>query len=256
MRQSIAVVCAMESEAAHLRRRLDGVREVPLARWRRACGRLGERDVELVVAGIGLVNAAAATAALCAAGAPRALLNYGCSGAHREDLDPGDVVLASRVVHPTSQIVRRDGAPRYKGFWYEVGGRRVETDALLADPELLAVASRLALEAPLPVWPGVGHAPRVLIGTVASADVWTQHGEAIRALHGLHGSLCEEMEAAAVAQVAAIFGVPFLAIKDISNNELVALTDLDAPDGLTLAPIAHEIGRRAALLVDLVIQAL
>lgn len=246
----------MEPEAAHLRRRLDQPWEAPLARWRRTRGTLAGHAVELVVAGIGLVSAAAATTALLVDGRRRAILNYGCAGAHRDDIETGDVVVGSRVVHPTSVIVRPDGERRYKGFWYEREGQRVALEALPADPDLLDLAARLGPGLPLPPWPGLARAPRVLVGTVASADVWTQHGDAIRGLHALHGSLCEEMEAAAVGQVAAIFGVPFLAVKDISNNELVQLTDLDAEGGLTLAPIEAEIGRRAALVVEALIRAL
>ena len=250
---SIAVVCALESEAVHLRRRLTKPHEAQLARWRRTRGVMAGRAVEVLVSGIGLVNAAAATAALLAGARPRALLNYGCAGAHREDLALGDVVLASRVVHPSSHIVRPDGGRLYKGFWYDVEGQRVEVEAIPADPDLLALAARVAEGVVLPPWPGAGRAPRVEVGTVASADVWTQHGESIRALHRVHGSVCEEMEAAAIAQVAAIFGVPLLAVKDISNNELVAVTDPDVAGGFLLTAIQEEIGRRAALLVEAVI---
>jgi nucleoside phosphorylase len=96
----------------------------------------------------------------------------------------------------------------------------------------------------------------VLTGTVGSADIWTQHGESIRDLHTIHGSLCEEMEAAAIAQVAATFGVPFLAIKDISNNELREFTDLSIEGSSVLAHVADEVGRRAALVVEATIQAM
>jgi adenosylhomocysteine nucleosidase len=253
---SVAVICAMDSEAAHLRRRLSNPSEQPLSVWRRTRGFIESVPVELVVSGIGLVNAGAATAVLCAARRPRAIINYGCSGAHREDVDPGDVILGERVVHFSSQIITPSGERQYKGFWYEIGEQRVEIDAIPADPGLLDVATTMAGRQLLPAWPGVAHEPRIHVGTVASADVWTQHGESIRELHGLHGSLCEEMEAAAVAQVAAIYGVPFLAVKDISNNELMTVTNLDETGALTLDHIREHIALRAALVVEATIAAL
>ena len=119
-RAPVAVVCAMEKEAVHLRRRFEDSTDEPLVRWRRTRGRLGDIPVDLIVCGIGLINAAAATSALCALERPRAIVNYGCSGAHRDDIDPGDVVIAGHVVHFSSLIVLPDGARRYEGFRYYV----------------------------------------------------------------------------------------------------------------------------------------
>jgi adenosylhomocysteine nucleosidase len=252
----VAVLCAMEKEAVHLRRRLEDAREESLARWRRTRGTIGDVPVDVVVCGIGLINAAAATSALCALERPRAIFNYGCSGAHRDDIDPGDVIIASHVVHFSSLIVLPDGIRRYQGFRYYVDHEEVLAERLAPDPELLTTAVAVAGDVELPAWAGVGHSPQVLTGTVGSADVWTQHGESIRDLHTIHGSLCEEMEAAAIAQVAVTFGVPFLAIKDISNNELREFTDLSIEGSSVLAHVADEVGRRAALVVEATIQAM
>lgn len=248
-RGSVAVVCAMDSEAIHLRERLENPREHPVHAWRRTAGRIGDLPVEIVISGIGLINAAATTSALCIGQRPRAIINYGCSGAHRDDIQCGDVVLANRVVHHSAVIVDPDGAERYQGFRYDLNGDTVLTEALLPDPELLELASRAAERTPLPAWPGSDHEPAVHLGAVGSADIWTQHGARIHSLHKLHGSLCEEMEAAAVGQVAAIFGVPFLAVKDISNNELHKATDLGNDWG-TLHDVRGELGLRAALVVE------
>ena len=54
------------------------------------------------------------------------------------------------------------------------------------------------------------------------------------------------MEAAAIAQVCARHRVPFLTIKDLSNNEFHAVSDIAG--GFTDFPI-EEVGKRAAALV-------
>jgi nucleoside phosphorylase len=137
------------------------------------------------------------------------------------------------------------------GFDYWQGETRVQQATIPCDPELLDRAQRMAARAVLPNWPGVGHMPRIFTGTVASADVWTQHGESIRTLHDLHGSLCEEMEAAAIAQVAAIHGIPFLAVKDISNNELRKETlAVEGTRWPSLEDHIDQLGLRAALVVE------
>jgi adenosylhomocysteine nucleosidase len=239
----------MDSEATHLRERLEDPQEHPLHVWRRTTGRIGQVRVEIVVSGIGLVNAAATTSALCIGQRPRAIINYGCSGAHRPDIQCGDVVIANRVVHHSAIIVQPDGAEKYQGFNYDVNGQKVLAEAIMPDPGLFELASEAAGRTPLPTWPGIDHEPVVHVGVVGSADIWTQHGERIHTLHSLHGSLCEEMEAAAVGQVAAIFGVPFLAVKDISNNELHKVTELGGDWG-ALHDVRGELGLRAALVVE------
>ena len=240
----------MDSEAIHLRQRLDNPEEDPLHVWRRTTGTIAGVPVEIVVCGIGLINTAATTSALCIGQRPRAIINYGCSGAHRHDIDCGDVVLANRVVHYSNVIVEPEGTEKYQGFRYDLQGETVLAEAIMPDPELFELASTAAGRTPLPAWPGVDHEPRIHIGAVGSADIWTQHGERIQSLHQLHGSLCEEMEAAAVGQVAAIFGVPFLAVKDISNNELQRVTDLKNDWGGLHNHVDGELGLRAALVVE------
>lgn len=249
--KTVAVICAMESEAVHLRRRLSGARELGLSRWRRTRGQLGDVTVDVVVSGIGMVNASAATATLCALDPPAAIVNYGCAGAHREDLEAGDVIIAEWVVHFSAQIVLPDGQRQYMGFDYWLDDTRVQTETIPSDPELLDLCQRMAERTLLPNWPGVGQMPRIFSGVVASADVWTQHDASIRTLHDLHGSLCEEMEAAAIAQVATIHGIPFLAVKDISNNELQRATLAEAGRRWpSLEDFDDQLGLRAALVVE------
>jgi nucleoside phosphorylase len=122
-----------------------------------------------------------------------------------------------------------------------------------ADPGLLEIARHAASGWSPEPWRAGSPAPRVLEGIVASADVWTQSHAGIDAISERHMSLCEDMEAAAIATIAALHGVPYLTIKDISNNELQQATIFD-PEGAHL-PEA-EVGRRAAELTGRVIAAI
>jgi adenosylhomocysteine nucleosidase len=245
-----AVICAMESEAVHLRRMLADVDEQPVGRWRRSRGRLGDARVDLVVCGIGLAYSAAATAATLLEELPRAVLNCGCAGAHRDDIHAGDVVVASTVAHLASYVHRPDDTKHYFGFRLEEAEAVRTLDQLPTDRELVESARQAAEDLELPPWPGRIYPPTIHYGPVGSADIWTQHIETIQHLHATHSTLCEDMEAAAIAQVCALFGVPFLTIKDISNNELQAATAFDAADsGASLLDnVVDELGRRAALL--------
>ena len=59
---------------------------------------------------------------------------------------------------------------------------------------------------------------RVVDGVIASSDVWNSELDRIQHFHDAFGTSAEEMEAAAVAQVAGIFKIPFLGIRVLSNN--------------------------------------
>ncbi len=88
---------------------------------------------------------------------------------------------------------------------------QADTPVVECDADLLASAKRVA-------------SSEVVFGTVASADAWNRDSETILQLAGRHQSVCEDMEAAAIGLVCARHRVPFLTIKDISNNELAERT--------------------------------
>ena len=119
---SVLVVCAMESEAVHLRRRLCNVEELesPAPRaWRISEGTLqgGAVEVRLLLCNIGEANAAGGTSAVLASGwRPDAVLNYGCAGAHDPSIREGDVVSPLKLLqsfcvtfHPPQAGVLMDG---------------------------------------------------------------------------------------------------------------------------------------------------
>ncbi len=242
----------MDSEAVHLRALLEETDEAPVGRWRRTRGRLGAVSVDLLICGIGLAYSAAATAAALMERRPDAVLNYGCAGAHRADIHAGDVIVASAVAHLASYIHQPDGAKHLFGFrtGEDPEGHR-HLDQLPTDRALVECARQAGEGLTLPVWPRSDVGPRIHFGPVGSADIWTQHIETIQHHHLTHGTLCEDMEAAAIAQIAALFGVPFLTVKDISNNELQAATAFDAAasGAQLLDGVVDQVGLRAALVL-------
>ena len=202
-----------------------------------------------MVTGIGMVNASAAVSVLLASERPSLVLNFGCAGAHRRRHPSRRRRDREGVVAHLSLTILPTGEERYAGFRFEVDGRTVLTDAIPADA--LSSIWPVSLHASGGPSPGPGLAltvrpPSIHIGIVASADCWTQDPVRIGGLHDLHGSLCEDMEAAAVAQVCAIFKTPMLAIKDISNNEL-HVCERTGQSGLPIAGDGRDGGRGTRL---------
>jgi adenosylhomocysteine nucleosidase len=254
----VGVVVAMEAELRHLLAAAPAVEERPDGIWLDHHLTIAGVPVVAVRGGMGVATAAAATERLIDAHRTRAVLNYGCAGAHRREVMPGDVVIGDRYVNHTRVQILPSGEERYVGFLYEVAGERFEAADLAADPTLLALARSVAATYEPEPWPRDLYwpeaqpyrAPRVEVGTVVSADIWTQALERLDVLHGRHASLCEDMETASVAQVCALHGVPFLGIKDISNNEYHRASDIE---GFADFPV-EEVGRRAAGLVVRIIE--
>jgi adenosylhomocysteine nucleosidase len=257
----LAVICAMECELSHLNAALGPGREEWHAGrcvWRTT---MDDHPVILACCGIGMLSAAAVTEAVLGRCAPGAVLNYGCAGAHRTDLLPGDLVIGNRTVAYDSVSAHPDGTEPNVRMWYLHAGVQHKVPHLPTAPHLVAMAKRAARQGeghyeawPLAAgWPSaVPHRkPRVVVGTVASADRWNRSPERIRELAQKHGSVCEDMEAAAIALTCASHDVPFLTIKDISNNELLRMTD-ERFDAET----EGQLGRRAAMLTLLTVRTL
>lgn len=244
----ILLICAMPSELGHALARIEGVEAGRIGLWTCYSGSLNGKPVTAVATGIGLINAAAAMSVLLAREQAAVVLNYGCAGAHRRDILPGDVVIGTGIAAYGSLIVLPGGDESYAGFRYDLDGEVVVAEELLPDSELLRLASESAsgwTPAPWPAMTLADRDPIVHQGVIGSADCWTKHPARIDLLHERHRSLCEEMEAAALAQVCALYRVPFLAIKDISNNEFMQTTDETEWD-----QIQSEVGARAFALVE------
>lgn len=250
----IGIVVAMDEELRHLLDLAESVTQRPNTLRPLYDLTFGERSVVLTRCGIGIVNAAATTEWLINLEQPDIIMNFGCAGAHRQDLLPGDVVIGTRLIQHSALHILPDGSEQYKGFHTMVEGQPAHAPEIAADPALVELAERLAETNPPAPWPGpmASRDPIVVSGPVASADIWTQAIPRIKALHQRHGSLCEDMEAAAIAQVAHLHGKPFLAIKDISNNEFHRASDLSEFSDFPFA----EAGKRAATLIAEVIRGL
>ena len=250
----LAIICALEEELCHLRAALPPGEDIWHAGRRYEVTTLGERPIVLTLCGIGMLSAAAVTEATIGRWGPAAILNYGCTGAHRDDLLPGDLVIAARVVAYDNINVSPAGEERYSRMRYLRRGQQERADYFAADTALLASAQAAAarLEGRHEPWPPASgwpeqvphRAPRVVTGTVASADRWNRARERISGLVALHDSSCEDMEAAAIALVCASHDTPFLSIKDISNNELLRVTD-----SVAFQALGPQLGRRAAMLL-------
>lgn len=194
-----AVVGAMREEVERLEASLEGRAAANQGPFVWSSGTLEGHDVLVAECGIGKVNAAALAQALLSAGATR-LVFTGVAGAVDPDLRVGDVVISRDAVQHDVDV---------KGLGYPLGEVPGSGAVWTADAELVEAARQAAAELE-----GV----RTVVGRVASGDTFVADREATSRIRDLFGAACTEMEGAAVAQVCARWGVPFVIVRSISDG--------------------------------------
>jgi adenosylhomocysteine nucleosidase len=197
-----AVIAAMPEELAGLRTVATGSTPVAAGPFEVTAARLEGGSVLLAECGTGKVNAAALTQALLAAGARRVIMT-GVAGAVDPALRVGDIVVSLDAVQHDVDV---------RALGYEPGEVPGELVTWRADEALHAFALAAAQEVASSA--GV----RVVAGRVASGDQFVADVARVRALRDLFGAACAEMEGAAVAQVCARWGVPWVIVRSISDT--------------------------------------
>ncbi|SMB92667.1 5'-methylthioadenosine/adenosylhomocysteine nucleosidase [Deinococcus hopiensis] len=155
--------------------------------------------VLLTKGGIGKVNAAMTATHLLHAGATRVIFTGVAGGVH-PNLRVGDIVVSTDLVQHDVDVTALNYAP---------GTIPGETPCWAADEHLRAVALEAAREVE-----GV----QTVEGRVASGDQFIASSEGVQRLWTEFSASCAEMEGAAVAQVCAKAGVPFVVIRSVSDT--------------------------------------
>lgn len=201
----IAIIGAMEEEVAYLRENIENAESVVIANTEYTSGQMFGVDVVLLKSGIGKVNAAMGTAVLLEKFKPDYIINTGSAGGYNPDLNVGDMVISTEVRHHDVDVT---------AFDYEYGQVPQLPAAFIADESLVALAEKVAGSIE-----GVG----VGKGLIATGDVFMSDPERVRFVREKFPELqAVEMEAAAIAQVAYQFNIPFVvtrALSDIAGKE-------------------------------------
>ncbi|MFC4636938.1 5'-methylthioadenosine/adenosylhomocysteine nucleosidase [Deinococcus hohokamensis] len=195
----LAILGAMDEEIELLLADLQGHEELNFPGVTVHRGELGGVPVLVTKAGIGKVNAAMTTTYLLMQGATRVIFTGVAGGVHPE-LRVGDIVISTDCIQHDVDVRALD---------YPLGTVPGESPAWLADEALREVAVAAAQEV------GGVH---VLQGRVASGDQFIASREGVQHLWTTFGAACAEMEGAAVAQVCAKAGVPFVVIRSVSDT--------------------------------------
>lgn len=209
----IAILSALAEEQAGLLEFLENPRQVDHAGRIFWCGSLWGQPVVLALSRIGKVAAATTATALIAHFGVGRVVFIGVAGGVGEGVQVGDVVVGTSYVQHDM-----DASPLFPRYEIPLYGQ-----ALFAGDAVLCGALRRATESALVGALHQGRAPKVHCGLIASGDRFVNGAAEVAALVGQlaaagHTPLAVEMEGAAVAQVCVDYGVPFAAVRTISDR--------------------------------------
>ncbi|MDH6592434.1 adenosylhomocysteine nucleosidase [Variovorax sp. TBS-050B] len=215
----VAIVAAMHEELAAVLAQMPDEQRVRVAGRDFWLGHLHGQPVVAVLSRIGKVAAAVTAAVLLERFRVRAIVFTGVAGGLAPAVRVGDVVVATELLQHDL-----DASPIFPKYEVPLMGlSRFAADRAIG--EGLAAAAALALRDPVAL---VGRAavdafglasPRIHRGLLVSGDRFVATSAESDALRrDLPDALAVEMEGAAMAQVCHDYGVPFAAVRTISDR--------------------------------------
>lgn len=210
--KKILIQGAMQSEICYYLDQdlMAGVQAVEKNGYLFYTAREGETEIIIGLTEMGMMNAAAATMTAVYEFHPDVIINQGTAGAHVRELNKGDIIIGSRAVnvHSIKMEKRELGEGMAPQDWLGM-----HTEYIEADGEMVRM-----FEKGLGVRTQTG---TVVTGTLGSGDLYSREKDRILWIHDKFGNLSEDMESFAVYFVCRSCGVPCVALRVISNNELL-----------------------------------
>ncbi|TCN24624.1 5'-methylthioadenosine/S-adenosylhomocysteine nucleosidase [Mesobacillus foraminis] len=196
----IAIIGAMEEEVTLLRNKIENGEQQTVAGFEFITGTLEGTEVVLLRSGIGKVNAAMSTTVLLERFSPDYIINTGSAGGLNPELNVGDVVISSEVRHHDVDVT---------AFGYEYGQVPQLPPAFEADAKLIQIAEDSV---------GEIEGIQTVKGLITTGDSFMSDPDRVEFIKTKFNNLqAVEMEAAAIAQVAYQFGIPFVIIRSLSD---------------------------------------
>ena len=165
-------------------------------------GKMGNKEVVIVRSGIGKVNAGICTQILADLFQVEAVINTGIAGSLNNDINIGDIVLSTDVLHHDMDAT---------GFGYPKGQiPQMKEFSFQADEGLRKIARDVCEE--------VNPEIQVFEGRIASGDQFVCDQGVKDNIVKEFSAYAVEMEGAAIAQAAYLNNLPFVIIRAISDK--------------------------------------
>lgn len=205
----LALLSSMAFESDQILSLLRNVRKTQTAGKIIYRGRCSGHDILLVTSGVGKVNAASSATAVIENYPVRAVINFGVGGAYPDaGLNIGDVAIASKEIYGDEGVFTAAGIKGMK----EIGIPLVRIGKT-------KYFNEFPLDPPSIPFPKDENNMNIMIKTGNFITVSAVSGSQKRAkdLGKRFGAVCENMEGAAIAQVCALYELPMIELRGISN---------------------------------------
>ncbi len=197
----VGIIGAMEEEVKLLLENAASVEKKTCAGLDFYRGTAAGENVVIVRSGIGKVNAALCTQFLICEYGVSCVINTGIAGGVVPGLSLLDFIVSTDAVQQDFDV---------RAFGYDPGViPRMETSFFPADKRMVAAAETAHRKG--------GFTQKLIPGRIASGDVFVAERSRKEQIYGMFRPLCVEMEGAAVAQVCAVNGIPFVIVRCISD---------------------------------------
>lgn len=196
------IIGAMEEEVMALKEMLHITEIRGVASLEFYVGTLLGKEVVLVRAGIGKVNAAICTQLLIDCFHVDAVINTGVAGALSDELDIGDIVISEDTLQHDVDA---------SGFGYDLGIiPRMEVSHFKADKQMIHIAEKASEVLSMKT--------KIFVKRIVSGDQFISDPAKKKELVERFNGFCVEMEGAAIAHTCHVNKIPFVIIRSISDK--------------------------------------
>ena len=200
--KKMGIIAAMQEEMIEIKKIMTDIQEKNIFKLIYTTGKINDKEIVLVEAGVGKVNAARATQIMIDNFEIDAIINVGSAGATNEQLNIGDIVIGKKLIQHDFDITAF-GHP--KGYISNVG-EYVESDERLIKKIEKAISDIKENDF------------KIKIGTIVSGDIFCTEIKMKEKVRTKFNADAIEMEGAAIAQVCKLDKVPFIIIRSISDS--------------------------------------
>lgn len=210
----IALISSIPEEGEDIVREIKTPAAFTYQHLRIICGQIYRKDTAYLASGIGKTNAAHAATLLLEKYSPELIILFGIGGAYPSaDLKIGDIVIAKKETYGDEGIMNKNGFHGAESIGIPLlkKDRKKYFNEFPLDKKLVRRSVSVLKLAPLPL------NPNVKSGNFITVSTCTGTRKRALELEKRYNAICENMEGAAVAHIAAAYGASLLEIRGISN---------------------------------------
>ncbi len=203
--KKVGIVVAMEEEFEAVKNKMKDIRTKEIYNLIFTIGKIGKKECILVKSGVGKVHSARTTQVMVDKFDLEYIVNVGAAGSVNDMLQIGDVVIGQDVVQHDFDITAFGHS---KGYITGVG------NSIKCDEKLVTKLKETVENGPERQY-------QIKLGIVATGDIFCEDIAMKNKIRAKFNADVVDMECGAIAQVAYLNKIPFIAIRSVS----------DTPDG-------------------------